>query len=206
MDLCTGPLARASRLSADALTCGWPDGQPCGLPTRPTTGRRLHTSSTALDHDRPNRARQECKGPVRRSGLASRHDSTSGAASPLQYDIVPTIFPAQHSIGSESVTLPKSPVTFAEIRSCTWNRAESTAADCQAERPCEPSLAHRLARNCEHQVPRERPLLDQFMCRSDLIQRHPCRNVVLKRSPFQHPCERPYSEGAVLRRQVIDDQ
>ena len=116
MDLCTGPLARASRLSADALTCGWPDGQPCGLPTRPTTGRRLHTSSTGLHHDRPNRARQECKGPVRRSGLASRHDSTSGAASPLQYDIVPTIFPAQHSIGSESVTLPKSPVTFAEIR------------------------------------------------------------------------------------------
>jgi hypothetical protein len=39
-----------------------------------------------------------------------------GGASPPQLDIVPTIFPAQHSIGSEAVTLPKSLVTFAEIR------------------------------------------------------------------------------------------
>ena len=39
-----------------------------------------------------------------------------GGASTQNTTTIPTIFPAQHSIGSEAVTLPKSPVTFAEIR------------------------------------------------------------------------------------------
>jgi hypothetical protein len=119
MDLCTGPLARASRLSADALTCGWPHGQLYELPTRPPTGRRLYTSSTALHHDRPNWARTEFKTLALHSGLGNPPRTNFGGASPAQHDTIHTIFPAQHSIDSESVTLPKSPVTFAEMRNRT---------------------------------------------------------------------------------------
>ena len=120
MDLCTGPLARASRLSADALTCGWPHGQPCGLPTRPPTGRRLRTSSTGLHHDRSNWARQELKTQARRSGLGNPTPIKTEAPHPPQHDTIHTICPAQHSSGSKPVTLPKSPVTIAEIRTRRW--------------------------------------------------------------------------------------
>ncbi|HZY41150.1 MAG TPA: hypothetical protein VFF59_04030, partial [Anaerolineae bacterium] len=40
----------------------------------------------------------------------------NGGAPTAQTDPIPTIFPTQPSIRSKSVTFPKSPVTFAEIR------------------------------------------------------------------------------------------
>lgn len=49
MDLCTGPLARASRLSADALSYGWPHGQLCELPTHPSTRHPLGNDGKRAD-------------------------------------------------------------------------------------------------------------------------------------------------------------
>ncbi len=76
-----------------AFTCGWPDGQPCGLPTRPPTGRRLPTSSTGPHHGRWRStsntppAAQASQAPQR----PPRRPPTSPSA------LVPTISTAQPS-------------------------------------------------------------------------------------------------------------
>ena len=114
VDLWTGPLARASRLSA----CGahlWMAGwtTPAGLPTRPPTGRRLPTSSTGPHHHGQRKARQTHS---LRSTIADFTPARKGA---LQPNDQPSSLqsssrnPAHHL---QPVTFPKSPVTFAEIR------------------------------------------------------------------------------------------
>ena len=86
-----------------AFTCGWPDGQPCGLPMRPPTGRRLPTSSTGPHH---RRSRSTSNTPLaaqqwQRQQHPARRPSTS------QFTLTPTISTAQPSTETQIGHVPE---------------------------------------------------------------------------------------------------
>ena len=116
MDLWTGPLARASRLTAKGAhlwMAGWTTLQVAHAPThRPSAAHKLHRAPLHLKKGKQETAkpfttlRHQAPGQVHKAG-----------AQPAQSNPITTIFSAQPGIQSKSVTFPKSPVTFAEIRS-----------------------------------------------------------------------------------------
>lgn len=67
-----------------ALSCGWPDGQPCGLPTRPPPGRRLPTSSTGPHHHIRRKTRGKQQSPSPRCGIRPQVKFTTEVFNPLR--------------------------------------------------------------------------------------------------------------------------
>src|SRR5438445_11433090 len=128
MDLWTGPLARASRLSAERAhlwMAGWTTLQVAhASPHRPPAAHKLHRAPP------PRAARSKTK--ISKPCASLRHRTLNhhqiGGSKPPQTDTIPTIFFAQPGTDSKSVTFPKSPVTFAEIRSRVWSPVARTIA------------------------------------------------------------------------------
>ena len=116
MDLWTGPLARASRLSAEGAhlwMAGWTTLRVAHAPThRPSAAYKLHRAPPLpIKRSKTNKT----KPFAANSHQAPIHSHNGGAQRP-QIDSLSTINPAQPSTRPKSVTFPKSPVTFAEIR------------------------------------------------------------------------------------------
>jgi len=119
MDLWTGPLARASRLSAKRAhlwMAGWTTLRVAHAPThRPSAAHKLHRALP------PRIELSKTKNTKNTKPFNSRRHHAPiyvnyGGSPPDQIDLIHTIKPAQPSNRPKSVTMPKSPVTFTEIR------------------------------------------------------------------------------------------
>ena len=108
VDLWTGPLARTTRLSADALSCGWPDGQPLGVahaPThRPSAAHKLHRVPSTTGHPKTQDKSTDPGGSQRSSD--SRRPSSKEVPC-LDKRLAPTIFLAQPRHPTETGHVPE---------------------------------------------------------------------------------------------------
>jgi hypothetical protein len=100
---------------------GWTTLRVAHAPThRPSAVHKLHRASPP--HSK--KGKKETAKPF----TALRHQAPrqvhNGGVQPAQTNPITTIFCAQPSIQSESVTFPKSPVTFAEIRTLGAHRLQ----------------------------------------------------------------------------------
>ncbi len=116
MDLWTGPLARASRLSAKGAhlwMAGWTTLRVAHAPThRPSAAHKLHRAPPLqVERSKTNKTK-----PLDSHWHQAHIHGHHGGPQHPQIDSITTIKPAQPSTRPKSVTFPKSPVTFAEIR------------------------------------------------------------------------------------------
>ena len=114
MDSWTGPLTRASRLSAKRAHL-W----MAGWTTLPVDHAPTHRPSAAhKPHRAPRSVKKSKQKPFNTIQYCYPTDSFEGGTLPTQTDHIRTIKYAQPSTAPKPVTFPKTPVTFAEIRSC----------------------------------------------------------------------------------------
>ncbi len=116
MDLWTGPLTRAPRLSAFGAhlwMAGWTTLRVDHAPThRPSAAHKLHRAPP----QEMQKNKQYKQYPARRSGIAGPTTSAKEATNQPAHTHSYNLNRATQHQAPRSVTLPKSPVTFAEIR------------------------------------------------------------------------------------------
>src|SRR5207249_1636998 len=92
---------------------GWTTLRVAHAPThRPSAAHKLHRAPPP----HLKKGKKETAKPFNPLRHQVPNQAHNGGVPPAQTDPIPTIFPAQPSNRSKSVTFPKSPVTFAEIR------------------------------------------------------------------------------------------
>ena len=93
---------------------GWTTLRLAHAPThRPPAAHKLHRAPTTTDQIKQDKKQKTLR---RTATPGPSTDTNFGASKPSQTTPISTIFPTQPSIGSKPATFPKSPVTFAEIR------------------------------------------------------------------------------------------
>lgn len=121
VDLWTGPLARASRLSAARAhlwMAGWTTLRVAHAPThRPSAAHKLHRATPP----RVEKSKTKRQSPSIPTGITNRSTPFTEALHPTQPTPSLQSNPRNPASTPKPVTMPKSAVTFAEIRNrlCT---------------------------------------------------------------------------------------
>ena len=140
VDLWTGPLARASRLSAARAhlwMAGWTTLRVAHAPThRPSAAHKLHRATPP----RVEKSKTKRQSPSIPTGITNRSTPFTEALHPTQPTPSLQSNPRNPASTPKPVTMPKSAVTFAEIRTLGargQDRATGTLA-----RHVQPQHAH----------------------------------------------------------------
>ena len=105
---------------------GWTTLRLAHAPThRPPAAHKLHRAPTTTDQIKQDKKQKTLR---RTATPGPSTDTNFGASKPSQTTPISTIFPTQPSTGSKPVTFPKSPVTFAEIRTKRIKRIKPGSA------------------------------------------------------------------------------